>query len=116
MPRAESVRVSSVQHELAIAACLRGQVPVLVLVQQLTAPSLMVSVLTVVRDFHRNQVTRYCRAMLLRPVTKWCENGSTGWVCFLSLFFDGCASSTESLQDTLEKWLNHVGTKTSQPG
>lgn len=73
MSRAEAVRISSVQHQLGIAAC--WQVPVQVPVQHVTAPSLMVSVLTVVRDFHRNQVLSGDVAASSHEVGK---NGSTG--------------------------------------
>ena len=77
MSRAEAVRISSVQHQLGIAACWQVpvQVPVPVPVQHVTAPSLMVSVLTVVRDFHRNQVLSGDVAASSHEVGK---NGSTG--------------------------------------
>ena len=71
MSRAEAVRISSVQHQLGIAACWQVPVPV----QDVTAPSLMVSVLTVVRDFHRNQVLSGDVAASSHEVGK---NGSTG--------------------------------------
>ena len=73
MSRAEAVRISSVQHQLGIAACWQVQVPVPV--QHVTAPSLMVSVLTVVRDFHRDQVLSGDVAASSHEVGK---NGSTG--------------------------------------
>ena len=73
MSRAEAVRISSVQHQLGIAAC--WQVQVQVPVQHVTVPSLMVSVLTVVRDFHRNQVLSGDVAASSHEVGK---NGSTG--------------------------------------
>ena len=75
MSRAEAVRISSVQHQLGIAACWQVQVPVPVPVQHVTAPSLMVSVLTVVRDFHRDQVLSGDVAASSHEVGK---NGSTG--------------------------------------
>lgn len=75
MSRAEAVRISSVQHQLGIAACWQVPVPVQVPVQHVTAPSLMVSVLTVVRDFHRNQVLSGDVAASSHEVGK---NGSTG--------------------------------------
>ena len=75
MSRAEAVRISSVQHQLGIAACWQVQVQVPVPVQHVTAPSLMVSVLTVVRDFHRNQVLSGDVAASSHEVGK---NGSTG--------------------------------------
>ena len=75
MSRAEAVRISSVQHQLGIAACWQVPVQVPVPVQHVTAPSLMVSVLTVVRDFHRDQVLSGDFAASSHEVGK---NGSTG--------------------------------------